>query len=604
MENDVEKIIGGRTTSECTLNTGRTIEQGVALELGKTSQDYYQAVATASIDEREMEELGLEENGAVRISTDLGSVVVRCRKTRLDPGQVFIPSGPWANALISPETSGTGMPRYKGVKVQVSRTEENLTTLGDLLAGKERMARDLTDIPRYSVPRRHRSGQSESENETCGQNRMTDVVCPFCGCLCDDVEIVLDEGRISRAIVGCRLSRSRFMNSDKDRIKPATRKAGRFVEVTLKEAVERAAEILKEADYPLIYGLSSTETGAQRRAVELAEVLGATIDATTSVCHGPTFLAAQNCGVPKMTLGEVRNRADLVVYWGCNPAEAHIRHKTRYATSPRGLFVSNGTQGRVVVHIDVRETKNAKAKAAPGAHSPGHHGDMTITVRAGQDYELISALRARLKGHHVGDTAGVPTRAIDELVERMKTCKSGVLFFGLGLTMSRGRHMNIDNVLRLVRDLNDHTKFTILPMRGHYNVAGATQVMSWLTGYPFAVNFSRGHPVYNPGEFTAADLLARRECDAALIVASDPLAHLPARAARHLSNIPTIVIDPKISMTSLIAEVLIPAAIAGIECDGTAYRMDDVPLRLRKVVESEFQPDRVILERILEEVRA
>ena len=64
-----------------------------------------------------------------------------------------------------------------------------------------------------------------------------------------------------------------------------------------------------------------------------------------------------------------------------------------------------------------------------------------------------------------------------------------------------------------------------------------------------------------------------------------------------------MVIDPKLSMTSLMADVVIPAAIAGIESGGTAYRMDGVPIQLKKVVDSEFEPDSVILEKLIERVR-
>jgi formylmethanofuran dehydrogenase subunit B len=186
----------------------------------------------------------------------------------------------------------------------------------------------------------------------------------------------------------------------------------------------------------------------------------------------------------------------------------------------------------------------------------------------------------------------------------MKGCKFGVIFFGLGLTMTWGKHMNVNAALSLVRDLNDHTKFTIIPMRGHFNVAGANEVCLWQTGYPFSVNFSRGYPVYNPGEFSAVDILARGECDAALIIASDPVANFPIEASRHLAKIPTIVMDPKVSMTSLIAEAVIPTAIAGIECEGTAYRMDGIPIRLRKVINSKFPPDEEILRKIIEGVKS
>jgi formylmethanofuran dehydrogenase subunit B len=137
-------------------------------------------------------------------------------------------------------------------------------------------------------------------------------------------------------------------------------------------------------------------------------------------------------------------------------------------------------------------------------------------------------------------------------------------------------------------------------MRGHFNVTGADEVSLWQTGYPFAVNFSRGYPVYNPGEFSAVDILARGECDAALIIASDPVANFPIEASKHLAKIPTIVMDPKFSMTSMVAEVVIPTAMAGIECEGTAYRMDGVPIRLRKVIEPKYPPDKEILKRMIE----
>ncbi len=582
----------------CMLNTGRTTDQGVALEIGKTSQAYYAATAIAFLSQDDMEELDLQEDDRIGISTEAGTIVVRCRKGWIEKGQIFMPLGPWANAIVGRDTSSTGMPSYKGVMVDVRKAQKEPTTLSDLFVDRERMDQALKTIPRHVFDEATAGVQPQT-----GEKRVvSDVVCPFCGCMCDDVEIAFQDDRLTDIVVGCELCKSRFLNWNKDRVRPAVMKDGRLVEATMDEALQVAAGILKAADFPLIYGLSSTEVDAQRKAIELAELIGATIDNTTSVCHGPTILAAQDCGVPELTLGEVRNRADLVIYWGCNPAEAHIRHVARYATTPKGMFTKGGRKDRFVVHVDVRETRTAKVD--PRWHSTYQLADMLVKVRPGQDYELFAALRARLRGHDVGDAAGISSKTIAELAEMMKGCRFGVIFFGLGLTMSKGRHMNIDAVLRLVRDLNKHTKFAILPMRGHYNVAGANHVMLWTTGYPYAVNFSRGYPVYNPGEFTAVDLLARKECDAALIIASDPVAHFPRQAVEHLAAIPTIVMDPKVNMTSLVADVLLPTAIAGIECEGTAYRMDGVPVRLRKVVESGSESDQAVLDKLVERVRA
>ncbi len=59
------------------------------------------------------------------------------------------------------------------------------------------------------------------------------------------------------------------------------------------------------------------------------------------------------------TLGEVKNRADFIVYWGGNPAECHPRHFTKYTLTQKGKFVPLGRKGRTMVLVDIRETPSA-----------------------------------------------------------------------------------------------------------------------------------------------------------------------------------------------------------------------------------------------------
>ncbi|MDH7477710.1 MAG: molybdopterin-dependent oxidoreductase, partial [Candidatus Bathyarchaeota archaeon] len=205
----------------------------------------------------------------------------------------------------------------------------------------------------------------------------------------------------------------------------------------------------------------------------------------------------------------------------------------------------------------------------------------------------------------VDTVAGVPVEYLEEVADLMIRCDFGVLFFGLGLTMSSGKLRNIDAALSLVRDLNMRTKFVIMPMRGHFNVTGANTVFTWQTGYPYAVDFSLGYPRYNPGETSVVDVLLRKESDAALIIASDPVANFPKTAAEHLVKNPLIVIDPHMNTTAQMADVVLPSAFVGIEAGGTAYRMDHVPLPLKKVVDPPrgILSDEEILRRILTEVK-
>ncbi len=414
------------------------------------------------------------------------------------------------------------------------------------------------------------------------------VVCAFCGSLCDDITLKVEDNAIVSMTGGCAIGRKRFL-SPPEANAPLVK--GR--ETGLDQAIDAAVRILSSARYPLIYGLSSTTAEAQAAAVRLAETLGATIDSTSSVCHGPGTIARQMLGIPTCTLGEVRNRADVVLFWGCNPVEAHPRHFGRYSVQARGWKTPEGRQNRTLIAVDVRKTLTAKM------------ADIFLQVEPNSDFEVLTALRALINGANLtGDTfGGVPRSRLEQAAQTLLGAKYGVILFGMGLTMSSGCQHNVYQALMLARDLNDHTAFAVIPMRGHGNVTGAETVMTWLTGYPFAVNFSRGYPRYSPGEFSAVDVLVRGEADAALVVASDPAATFPAAAADRFAQIPTIVIDPQFSATAQMAQVYIPSASAGIAASGTAYRMDGVPLPLRKLVDSRYPDDRQILNRIEEGVR-
>ncbi len=307
-------------------------------------------------------------------------------------------------------------------------------------------------------------------------------------------------------------------------------------------------------------------------------------------------MAAQLGGKVTCTLGEVKNRADLVIYWGSNPADCHPRHFTKYALTPKGKFVPEGRKGRTMVLIDVRETLSAR------------FADIHLQVRPGKDFEVATTLRAIIKNESVDEAlvaeTGLTLEQLEDLADRMKSARFGVIYFGMGLTMTRGKHMNSASILTLAAELNAFTKFVAAAMRGHGNVTGAAVVSRYTAGFPFAVNLSRGYPRFNPGEFSTIDLLVRGETDAALVVGADPGATMPQPAIDHLARIPTIVLDPKVTHTSRLARVHITTATTGISAPGTVYRMDEIPLPVKPTLQSPYPTDDEVVQRIIEKIKA
>jgi formylmethanofuran dehydrogenase subunit B len=444
---------------------------------------------------------------------------------------------------------------------------------------------------------------------------------------------------------GCAVCEAKMVygyKNDERILKPLIRKEGKFVPVTMDEAVHKAAHILTDAKYPLLFGWECCTSETQHVGVELAEELGCALDNVCSICHGPSVMAMQEAGIPTCTLGQVRHRADLVIYWGSNPWTSHPRHVERYTVFIDGRFEKSEWKsymqklkgdatrkkveavsrrillgykpsihpdvcsvntppgairkaGRKIIVVDVRKTMTAEV------------ADYFLQIQPNKDYEVMEALRCLINDQEldVDKVGGIPIDYLREVADVMVNCKFGAIFYGLGLTATAGRFRNIEIAIKLTTDLNRKTKFAIMPMRGHFNITGANIAFAWQTGYPYAIDFSQGYPQYNPGEFTVIDLLKRGDNDATLVIGSDPGAHFPKASMQKMMKHPLIVINPDMNGTSRLGDVVFPTQWCGIEYEGTAYRMDQVPIMLRKVVEPPpgILNDEELLRKILCEVR-
>ena len=104
-----------------TLLTGRTINQGVALEGGKTSKENVRAAGICTIDIDDFKKLDCLAGTPVKVTTDYGSVVVYSTITEEGPhpGIIFIPMGPWANQVVIPDSQSCGTPTFKGMKAKI-----------------------------------------------------------------------------------------------------------------------------------------------------------------------------------------------------------------------------------------------------------------------------------------------------------------------------------------------------------------------------------------------------------------------------------------------------------------------------------------------------
>jgi formylmethanofuran dehydrogenase subunit B len=303
--------------------------------------------------------------------------------------------------------------------------------------------------------------------------------------------------------------------------------------------------------------------------VALAERIGAVIDpAGPGDDDGSFGAAAQAIGLSTATLGDLRDRAELVVVWRADPVASHPRLLPRLR-----LDRDRRAEDRTLVVIDSRRTATAD------------EADEFIELQPELDLEALWAMRALVRDVPLdGDLAArLPLDALDSVVGRLRAIGYGAVLHG------PAGYVNALALLALVRDLARITHVVELALRHDGNSRGAEDVLAWQTGYPAAVSFARGHPRARHGEFSAAGLLERGETDAALVVGFDALRHLPPRAADRLRRIPTVVVDPRATETAAAARVAFATAAGGVQREGTAHRMDGVPVTLRAPLAAERQ---------------
>jgi formylmethanofuran dehydrogenase subunit B len=385
------------------------------------------------------------------------------------------------------------------------------------------------------------------------------VTCLGCGCGCDDIAVTLSEGRITEVTPVCPVGRAWFGDGS---VPLEIQRSGR--PASLDQAVADAAELLLGArGQVLVYIGPDLTSQAQRQAVALADLLAATVDSTTSATAAEGLLAGQRRGRAGATLGEVRNRADVLLFWGMDPASRYPRFMARYV-DPAGTHVPEGRGGRILIGVGV-------------GSDPAPRGvDLTLTLDPGEEIAALSLMRASVQGDAREQRSPGLTQAM-AIADRLAKARYAVLAHDAEPGDEPRNPLRVEALIALTQALNGPTRAALISLRAGGNRVGAETVLTWQTGYPFSVDYSRGHPHYDPGERGMGRLAADR-FRAGLVVGSPAL---DGSLSGTLGRMSTVAIGPRASQAPFATRVAIDTGVAGIHEAGTAYRMDEVPLQLR-----------------------
>jgi formylmethanofuran dehydrogenase subunit B len=429
---------------------------------------------------------------------------------------------------------------------------------------------------------------------------MKRIPCSGCSLICDDIIIRSDGIFIDEVIGACSKGKERFDQvTAKNRIlTPMIRKNGKLENVSWEAAFEKVIELLKTSSKPILYGFSNVACEAQLKGIELAKAINGFIDSNSIICQGRLLNIAKKTGITVTTLSEIINKADLLVLWGANVAES-IPRLLNKALFSRGKFRMTGREIRTLIVIDPVKTASFNVMGVR---------DLALLIKPNSDLDLIRILKEECctadsipsKG-----VAGIDKDDLKRFLLHISGAENGVIFIGQGLLKPQAESNVLEEFLELIQMINlkqEKGRISVVMMGGHFNMVGFDQVSLSIYGKNGSLQFNNKELIENND--TIVSKLNNDDFDCSIILGTDPISHFPSQLSKKLSSKPLIVIDNKKSATSYIADVVLPTAITGIEANGLAYRLDQVPIELQQILNppSNVPDDEELLSQILDKL--
>jgi formylmethanofuran dehydrogenase subunit B len=391
------------------------------------------------------------------------------------------------------------------------------------------------------------------------------VPCPFCGILCDDLTISAGSGGLKVLKNGCQKAIAGFERT------PAgtdARVAGKTA--SLDDAIAAAARMITGANLPLFGGLA-TDVGGMRAVMAIADQAGGVVDHALSEGQYRNFKVLQTGGWVTTTLTEARNRADLFIILGSNVHKLHPRFFERVVCNERSMF-SDSPPKRTVVFIG----NDLDQSGATGSRI----GEvLTLPVKRDRIGEILAAMRALHKGIQItGETiAGLPRKAVEDLVERCKKAEYGVMVWAPPCLDFPNADLTIQAAAEYIKEINQTSRFVGLSLGGNEGATSAGAVCAWQSGFPLRVSFAGGKPDYDVERYALSRLLGDKESDLLVWIASYTEEFAPPD-----TDVPTIALATPGMTFAKEPAVVIPVGTPGADHDGLLVRCDNVvslPLR-------------------------
>ncbi|NVM28922.1 MAG: formylmethanofuran dehydrogenase subunit B [Candidatus Helarchaeota archaeon] len=401
----------------------------------------------------------------------------------------------------------------------------------------------------------------------------TNLVCTGCSLLCDDIAVEIENGKIKTTHNVCARGYGRFYQVDfKYRIlSPLLKMNGKQKEISYEKAIKESVNLLKNAENPFLYGWASTVSATQKKGIQLAQKYKAAIDCASTCTIGMAIQRFIQENIEISKLPDIRDNADLLVFWGSNPTASHIRLLSKYALLARGKNTDRGMEDRTAITVDIRTTDMAR------------FSEEFLQITPGGDTALLESLMQIIQGKSFSKerVANIPRKTIYNVANLIKEARFGFMFFGNGYVKTQE---NMDVLIQFIETLKQKgINFGAIPLDGGYNAIGFNKNLKTQVKTALHADFRQN--IACKEQSLLIDSLKTGSVDLLFVVGSDPISNLPFNLSKQIAKIPMIAIDFQQTPTTMLSRIVIPTTIPGVESAGTAYRLDFEPVTLKRFLD-------------------
>ncbi len=113
--------------------TYRDIFQDKAMIENRFGEEYRNLSAVIKLDPVDLKQLNVKKGDTVILKNSFGRIVVKADESGYETphrGIAYMPKSPWSNMLVSDETGGTGIPKFKDISVTITSAKgEKITEI-------------------------------------------------------------------------------------------------------------------------------------------------------------------------------------------------------------------------------------------------------------------------------------------------------------------------------------------------------------------------------------------------------------------------------------------------------------------------------------------